>query len=89
MKFQLQVQPLPFPTALNDLGNLKLILGLALILVGALVFSMWKEKFYSLKEEERMKFLMFNVKGGGWLLAVFATCGGLYFMFDSVFKFTI
>lgn len=88
MKFQLQVQPLPFPAALNDLGTLKLILGLALFLVGALIFSMWKEKFFSLKEDDRMKFLMFNVAGGGWLLAIFAACGGMYFLFDSIFKFT-
>ncbi|MES2964526.1 MAG: hypothetical protein V4760_11590 [Bdellovibrionota bacterium] len=88
MKFQLQVQPLPFPQALNDMGNLKLVLGLALFLVGVLVFSMWKEKFFALKEDERVKFLMFNVAGGGWILAVFAVCGGMYFLFDSIFKFT-
>lgn len=86
MKFQ--VQPLPFPASFNDLGTLKLILGLALVLIGGIVFSLWKEKFYSLKEDDRMKFLMFNVAGGGWLLAVFAACGGMYFLFDSIFKFT-
>jgi hypothetical protein len=88
MKFQLQVQPLPFPQMLNDMGSLKLVLGLALFLVGALVFSMWKEKFFALKEEERVKFLMFNLAGGGWLIAVFAVCGGMYFLFDSIFAFT-
>ncbi len=84
----LQVQPLPFPAMLNDMGNLKLILGLALFLVGAIVFSLWKERFYSLKEDERVKFLMFNIAGGGWLVAVFAVCGGMYFLFDSIFKFS-
>lgn len=76
---------LPF---LTDLATLKLILGLGLFLAGCLVFSMWKERLFSLQEEERAKFLMFNVVGGSWLLAVFAVCGGIYFLFDSIITFS-
>lgn len=86
MKFALSVQPLPFPEILNDVSTLKLFLGLCLFLAGALVFSMWKDRLFSLKEEERSKFLMFNVFGGSWILAIFAVCGGIYFLFDSIFK---
>ena len=88
MNFNMVVNPLPFPQFLNDLSTLKLILGLSLFLIGALVFSLWKERLFALKDEERMKFLMFNVMGGSWLLAIFAVCGGIYFLFDSIFKFT-
>lgn len=86
MDFSLIVNPLPFP-ALHDVSNLKLILGLCLFLAGLLVFSIWKDRLFSLAEEERTKFLMFNIVGGSWLLAVFAVCGGIYFLFDSVFRF--
>ncbi len=87
MNFQLAINPLPFPASFNDLATLKLILGLGLFLAGALVFSMWKERLVSIKEDERAKFLMFNIFGGAWLLAVFFACGGIYFLFDSIFKF--
>lgn len=88
MDLKMLVNPLPFPQALNDPATLKLILGLGLFLAGALVFSLWKERLFALKEDERTKFLMFNVVGGSWLLAVFAVCSGIYFLFDSIFKFT-
>jgi uncharacterized membrane protein len=88
MKFELSVKPLPFPQIFNDISNLKLILGLCLFIAGVLVFSMWKERLFSLKEEERTKFLMFNVFGGSWIIAVFAVCGGIYFLFDSIFRLT-
>ena len=87
LDFKLLVNPLPFPESFNDIATLKLILGLALFLAGVIVFSMWKDRFFSLKDEERVKFLMFNVVGGSWLIAVFAVCGGIYFLFDSIFKF--
>jgi hypothetical protein len=87
MNTKLLVNPLPFPQAFNDLGNLKLVLGLCLFLAGVLVFSLWKDRLFALKDEERAKFLMFNVAGGSWVLAVFAVCGGIYFLFDSIFRF--
>lgn len=89
MDFRLLINPLPFPQFFNDLATLKLILGVGLFLAGVLIFSLWKERFFSLKDEERAGFLMFNVFGGSWLLAVFAVCGGIYFLFDSVFQFQI
>lgn len=82
------LQPFPLPAAMNDSSNLKLVLGLGLFLAGALIFSIWKERLFSLKEEERAKFLMFNFVGGAWIFAVFAACGGVYFVFDSILKFT-
>lgn len=89
MNFKLAVNPLPFPQLLNDMSSLKLILGLGLFLAGALVFSMWKERLSALKEEDRVRFLMFHIAGGSWLLAVFAVSGGIYFLFDSIFKFNV
>jgi hypothetical protein len=88
MDFKFVIHPLPFPSMFNDLQSLKLILGLGLFLIGVLVFSIWKERLLDLKAEERGKFLMFNVIGGSWIVAVFAVCGGIYFLFDSVFKFS-
>ena len=87
MNFRFLVKPLPLPHLMSDMSNLKLFLGLALFLAGLLVFSLWKDRFSSLKIEDRTRFLMFNVVGGSWLLAVFAVCGGVYFLFDSFFKF--
>jgi hypothetical protein len=88
MDFNFVINPLPFPSMFQDPAALKLILGLCLFLAGVLVFSIWKDRFFALKDEERTKFLMFNVVGGSWLIAVFAVCGGIYFLFDSIFKFT-
>ena len=81
--------PAGFSAIVSDLSNLKLALGLCLFAAGLLVFSIWKERLFALKEEERAKFLMFNVFGGFWIVAVFAVCGGVYFLFDSVFQFSI
>ncbi len=81
------MSPLPLPTFLNDVSNLKLVLGLGLFLAGVIIFSMWKERLFALNEDERTKFLMFNIVGGSWIIAIFAVCGGVYFLFDSVFKF--
>ena len=86
MQFKMMATPLPLP-GLSDLSHLKLVLGLCLFLAGLLVFSIWKDRLMALKDEERTKFLMFNVVGGSWLIAVFAVCGGIYFLFDSIFKF--
>jgi hypothetical protein len=82
------LSPLPLPI-LTDMATLKLILGLGLFLAGILVFSLWKDRLFALKEEDRAKFLMFNIIGGSWLLAVFSISGGVYFLFDSVFSFSI
>ncbi len=82
------LRPLPLPALLNDVSNLKLVLGLGLFLAGVLIFSMWKERLFSLKEEERTKFLMYHFMGGAWIIAVFAACGGVYFLFDSIFQFS-
>jgi hypothetical protein len=89
MDFNFVMNPLPFPPMFQDPSALKLILGLCLFLAGVLVFSMWKDRFFALKDEERAKFLMFNIAGGSWLIAVFAVCGGIYFLFDSIFKFSV
>jgi hypothetical protein len=88
MNVRMMVNPLPFPQMLNELSTLKLILGVGLFMIGLLVFSMWKERVFALKAEDRTKFLMFNVVGGSWLIAVFAVSGGIYFLCDSIFKFT-
>ncbi len=82
------MSPIPFPSFMNDVSNLKLVLGIGLFLAGVIIFSMWKERLFALKEDERTKFLMFNVMGGSWVIAIFAVCGGVYFLFDSIFKFT-
>ena len=79
-------RPLPLPGAFNDLESLKLILGLALFVGGVLLFSMWRERLVALKDHERAKYLIFNLHGGSWVIAVFAVCGGIYFLFDSIFK---
>ncbi len=83
----LEVQPLPFPEAFRDLASLKLILGLGLFLAGLLLFSIWRDRFSSLRDEEKTRFLFFHPYGGSWLLAIFAICGGIYFLFDSIFRF--
>lgn len=88
MNFSSLVQPLPLPSVASDSSNLKLVLGLLLVLAGALIFSIWKEKLFALKEEERTKFLMYHFVGGSWVIAIFACCGGVYFLFDSIFQFT-
>ena len=81
------MNPIPFPAILNDLSTLKLVLGIGLFMAGGLVFSMWKERLSATSEDEKFKFLMFNVFGGAWLVAVFFACGGLYFLADSILKF--
>ena len=87
MNFKLALSPLPFPAFVNEPGTLKLILGLGLILAGAIVFSLWHERLGKLKEDEKVKFLMFNIFGGAWVLAVFFASGGVYFLADSILKF--
>lgn len=84
-----EVRPLPFPEMFRDMSSLKLILGLGLFLLGLIVFSIWRERYGLLKDDERAKFLFFNPVGGSWLLAVFAVCGGIYFLFDSIFRFKV
>lgn len=85
MNVEFVISPISIPL-LTDLANIKLMFGLCLFLSGALVFSMWKDRLYSLKEEERTQFLLFKLAGGAWLISVFAVCGGVYFLFDSIFK---
>lgn len=84
----MNVRPLPLLAAASDAANLKLVLGVMLVLAGGLIFSIWKEKLFALKEEERSKFLMYHFVGGSWVIAIFAACGGVYFLFDSIFQFT-
>lgn len=59
-------------------------MGICLLLVAWLVFSMWREKLATYKDEEKVNFLMYNLAGGGWLFAVFALCGGFYFLLDPI-----
>ena len=82
------MHPLPLPQFMSDVSNLKLVLGLMLFMAGLIIFSLWKERLFSLKEDERTKFLMFNFVGGSWIIAIFAVCSGVYFLFDSIFMFT-
>lgn len=70
----------------HDLELLKLVMGICLMLLSWVVFSIWREKLSTVKEEERMNFLMFNIVGGSWLFAIFALCGGFYFLLEPVFK---
>ncbi len=74
------------PTISAEMTVLKLTLGLCLIFAAWLIFSLWREKLAALRDEERMNFLMYNVVGGSWLFAVFALCGGCYFLIESVLK---
>lgn len=67
-----------------DLQLLKLTMGICLLLVAWLVFTMWREKLATYKDEEKVNFLMYNLAGGGWLFAVFALCGGFYFLLDPI-----
>lgn len=80
------VKPLPFPSMFSDLSSLKLILGLLLFLAGVLLFSIWRDRLAQLKDHEKARFLVFNIHGGSWILAVFAVCGGIFFLFDSIFR---
>jgi hypothetical protein len=76
------MNPLPIPEQWNELSNLRLILGVSLVLAGALVFQLWRERLLATKQEERAQYLMFNLIGGSWIFAVFAFCSGLYFIAD-------
>lgn len=69
---------------MNELSLLKLAMGLCLLCVAWLVFSMWQDRLRTLKDEERLNFLMYNIAGGAWLFAVFALCGGFYFLLDPI-----
>ncbi len=72
------------------MGNtevLQLTLGILLMIAGALSFSIWRDRFKKLKEEERSHFLMYNVVGGAWLFSVFFICGGIYAFFEPLIAF--
>jgi hypothetical protein len=71
---------------MTDSETLKLVLGICLIVAGALIFSIWRERLRSLKEEDRAHFLMYNLVGGSWLFAVFSLCGGGYFLLEPILK---
>ena len=90
MPIQTTVRPLPLPQFMNDPFNLRMILGQGLVLAGLLIFSLWQDRFVTVKENERTWFLLFNVWfGGSWLLAIFAVCGGIYFLFGSIFEWPL
>ena len=65
---------------MEEMALLKLILGICLLIAGGLVFSIWREKLRKLKDDERTRFLMYNIGGGSWLIAVFSFCGGVYLL---------
>jgi hypothetical protein len=65
---------------------LNVIMGLSLLLLSWIVFSIWKERYFNTKEEERMNFMMFNLVGGSWLVAIFALCGAFYFLLHPIFS---
>ena len=87
MNYKPVLTPLPFLHTFSDPSTLKQMLGVCLFLAGLLLLSIWKEQLFALKHEERAKFLMFNIVGGSWLVAIFSVCGGIYFLFDSIYKF--
>jgi hypothetical protein len=70
---------------MNDMKLLSLTMGLSLVAFAWLVFSIWREKLEGLKDEERVNFLMYKAAGGVWLVAVFALCGGFYFLLEPIF----
>ncbi len=74
------------PSISAELNLLKLTLGSCLIFAAWLIFSLWREKLSTLRDEERMNFLMYNVVGGSWLFAIFALCGGFYFLLETVLR---
>ncbi len=48
------------------MGNtevLQITLGILLMIAGALSFSIWRDRYKTLKEEERSHFLMYNFSG--------------------------
>ncbi len=69
---------------MNDLNLLKLAMGVCLLGIAWLAFSIWCDRLRGLKGEDRANFLMYNVAGGAWLFAVFALCGGFYFLLDPI-----
>ncbi len=84
LKFRHQlIDPAIFHGFLNEARHLNFLLGLVLVIIAGLVFSIWHDQLKNLKAEERARFLMFNLKGGSWLVAVFALCSGIYFLAAS------
>lgn len=84
----MEFRPQPFDLSvlhsfLNEARHLNFILGIVLLAMAALVFSLWHDQLKTLKAEERARYLMFNLKGGSWLFAVFAFSGGIYFLAAS------
>jgi hypothetical protein len=69
----------------TDTEMLKLVLGLCLIVAGALTFSLWHEHLKTLKDEEKTKYLMYNLKGGSWIFSVFFVCSGAYCLLEPFF----
>ncbi|MCM2281102.1 MAG: hypothetical protein NDI61_04575 [Bdellovibrionaceae bacterium] len=69
---------------MDGLNILKLIMGVCLMAVAGLAFSIWRDRFRAVKDEERAQFLMYNWAGGVWLFAVFALCGGCYFLLEPL-----
>jgi hypothetical protein len=59
-------------------------LGIGLIAVGVLILLIWKEKVSSLESDERKHFLLFDIAGGSWVIAVFAVCTGFYITCHSL-----
>lgn len=70
----------------DEVELLRLTFGICLVLTAWLVFSIWRDKLTALKDEERLRFLMYNIAGGSWLVAVFALCGGFYFLLEPIFR---
>jgi small-conductance mechanosensitive channel len=69
---------------MDDMNLLKLAMGLCLLAAAWLAYSIWRDKLNALKDEERAHFLMYNIAGGAWLFAVFALCGGFYFLLEPI-----
>lgn len=65
---------------------LQIMLGIFLIIAGALCFSIWRERLQNIKVEERSQFLMYNLVGGAWLFAVFFFCGGAYAFLEPLLR---
>ena len=67
-----------------ELQSLEVVMGISLLILAWLVFSIWKDRLHGVKEEERAHFLMYDIRGGAWIVSVFALCGGFYFLLQPL-----
>ena len=66
----------------SEMNLLKLSLGVCLLFVAWILYSIWYERLSASQDEERVRFLFFSFVGGYWFLAILAFCSGCYFLVD-------